>query len=182
VLYDESEGGTAVKYGGFVWGNTNQALVHDVFGPKGVGYGDNNTHFCATSSAVSNHQDTVCGGPIYETTIVPNPTYANDGVAFAGNATDVNILTTVEWLFGLTPYSGEAGVSSGVLAADGAQVFGVCDPSEGDHAAPPLHNSCSDSLWYDYPSSADNYGPMFSDFSFTNNDYCMPGYCQNWGT
>jgi hypothetical protein len=182
VLYDESEGPSPSKYGGFVWGDKNGELASNVFGPRGIGNGDNNTHFCSTSTAVSDHHDTVCGGPIWETTVVPNPAYGHDGVPFVGNATDVSVLTTVEWLFGLTPYSGEVGVQSGILAVNGLPVFGVCDPSEGAHAAIPPHDSCSDGLWYDYPSSPDTYAPMFSDFSFTNNDYCMPGYCQNWGT
>ncbi len=182
VLYDESEGISSVKYGGFVWGDSPGALAQDAFGPRGTGYGDNTTHFCATSSAVPHHQDTVCGGPVWETTIVPNSAYANDGVAYTANATDVSVLTTIEWLFGLTPYAGETGVSSGIVGANGGPVFGVCDPSEGDHSPAPVHNSCSDGLWDEYPTYSDTYGPMYSDFSFANNYYCVPGFCQNWGT
>jgi hypothetical protein len=145
ILYDEGEGNNPTKYGGY-----------PVAEPA-----NNNSHFCQNTSPV-NHTYSVCGGNVYEVTVIPNLSLWNasmKGYRFGTLDSDYGILATIEQLFGLN---------------GGAQHGGVCGTTiSGFHNA-----GCLDILWITQPSTKNVYVPMTSnsidktpEFKFGKNGY-----------
>jgi Phosphoesterase family len=145
VVYDESEGNNTTKYGGY-----------PVAEPA-----NNNSYFCQHTSGL-NRTYAVCGGNIYEVTVVPNLSFWSASMAgyrFTAPDSFYGILATIEQLFGLN---------------SGPHHGGVCGPT-----IPGLHNAgCLDTLWITHSTTANVYVPMTAnsiestpEFKFARNGY-----------